>query len=91
MCLSVLIAQSVEGSPRADSCVFKRKVLIPSSRPADSMSFPSVKNKSQFLILMTLRLTACGCGRVKWDSCGEVRQDDTARTFVNCSQFVVTI
>ena len=30
---------------------------------------------------MTLRLTACGWGRVKWDGCGEVRKDDTARTF----------
>ena len=28
---------------------------------------------------MTLRQTACG--HVKWDGCGEVRNDDTAHTF----------
>ena len=35
---------------------------------------------------MTLRLTACSWGRVKWDGCGGVRNDDSARTFVNFSQ-----
>ena len=29
---------------------------------------------------------ACGWGHIKWDGCGEVCKDDTARTFVNCSQ-----
>ena len=38
------------------------------------------------LIVMTWRLTACGLGCVKWDRCGKVCKDDTARTFVNSLQ-----
>ena len=42
--------------------------------------------RRQTLIIMTLRLTACEWGRVKWDGCGGVRNSDTARTFEACSQ-----
>ena len=82
-----MVAQSVKHSLQVNLCL--QKLGLNSEFETYRLQVIPFSNgtNSQLLIIMTLHLTAC----VKWDGCGEICNDDTARNpapLENCSQLI---